>query len=206
MKGRFVGVVVAVWAAAILAGMIALTRYSLSPGTLAAAPASWPAASTVERTTPLPQLVMIAHPRCACTRASLGELAVLMAHCAGRVLATVIFVRPDGVPAGWENTDLLQSARAIPGVTVLTDAGGREAARFGAATSGQVLLYDAAGRLAFCGGITAGRGHAGDNAGREALEALLRGAPARASVPVFGCELFDPHATRRAEVAPTCRN
>jgi hypothetical protein len=52
------------------------------------------------------------------------------------------------------------------------------------------LLYDTAGRLLFSGGITAARGHSGDNAGREAIVALLAGAPTdRTQTPVFGCKL-----------------
>ena len=49
-------------------------------------------------------------------------------------------------------------------------------ARFGSATSGQTLLYDGDGALRFSGGITGSRSHAGDNAGRRSLVALLNGA------------------------------
>ena len=42
-------------------------------------------------------------------------------------------------------------------------------------TSGQVVVYDAKGALLFSGGITAARGHMGDNAGRDRITALLRG-------------------------------
>ena len=57
-----------------------------------------------------------------------------------------------------------RSAAAIPGVTVHVDHDGGEARRFGAETSGFVVLYDAHGELLFAGGITTGRGQAGDNA------------------------------------------
>ena len=65
---------------------------------------------------------------------------------------------------------------------------------FGTFTSGQTLLYDSAGRLLFKGGITAYRGHSGDNEGRSLITALLRGdAPAQiklpVAMPVFGCSL-----------------
>jgi hypothetical protein len=136
---------------------------------------------------------MLAHPRCSCTRASLNELAILMTRAAGRLSATVIFVRPDGTPPGWDDTDLRRTAAAIPGVHVLTDSAGLEASRFGAWTSGQVCYYDAAGRLAFSGGITAGRGHEGDNAGRSSLEARLAGYDSGPRhTAVFGCSLFGP--------------
>jgi hypothetical protein len=75
-------------------------------------------------------------------------------------------------------------------VTVLRDDGGVEAARFGAHTSGAVLLYDAGGKLAFNGGITLARGHAGDSPGAERIAALVSGGvPALAAAPVFGCAL-----------------
>ena len=71
------------------------------------------------------------------------------------------------------------------------DDGGAEARAFGVETSGQTLLYDAAGKLRFNGGITGSRGHAGDNAGRKALVALIgETAPDRNGASVFGCPLF----------------
>ncbi len=74
----------------------------------------------------------------------------------------------------------------------MEDIQGREALRFGAATSGQTLLYDASGRLLFSGGITPARGHAGDNDGSDALLELLSGGSGRHhQTPVFGCSLRD---------------
>jgi hypothetical protein len=134
---------------------------------------------------------MLAHPHCPCTRASLGELARLMAQAQGRVTAYVLFVKPSDFPDGWEKTDLLTSASAIPGVTVVRDDEGVEAGRFRAATSGQTMLYDAGGKLLFSGGITSARGHEGDNAGRAAIVSLLTTDEAgQGGTPVFGCPLF----------------
>src|SRR5262249_49195821 len=154
-------------------------------------PTRWPAGSHIQPATDRPTLVMLAHPRCPCTRASLGELALLMTRCQGLVQASVNFYKPAGEPDAWAQTDLWQSAAAIPGVSVRPDDDGREARCFHSSTSGQVLLYDAAGRLLFSGGITGARGHAGANAGRDALVALLTGGAAeRAPHSVFGCALF----------------
>jgi hypothetical protein len=136
---------------------------------------------------------MLAHPRCACTRASVEELSRLMARLRGRLEARVLFFQPASAPDGWSKTDLWRAAAAIPGVEIRRDAGGVEARRFGAETSGQVLLYDAVGRLLFSGGITALRGHAGDNAGSRAIAALLtRTEPGPAASPVLGCALLGP--------------
>jgi len=80
----------------------------------------------------------------------------------------------------------------------MRDDDGVEAARFGAATSGQVILYDRDGRLLFSGGITASRGHAGDNDGRDAIVSLLGGGRGtRHSSPVFGCSLLEPSSVKR---------
>jgi hypothetical protein len=115
-----------------------------------------------------------------------------MAQCRGLVETHVLFYQPAELPPRWAETEIWRSAAAIPGVTVSHDPGGAEARRFHGATSGQALLYDAAGRLIFNGGITGSRGHAGDNAGRNAITSLLmKGAAERARTPVFGCSLFE---------------
>lgn len=116
-----------------------------------------------------------------------------MTHCQGRLIAQVLFIEPAGTKADWVETDLWRSAAAMPGVTVHRDEAGIEARRFGCETSGQALLYGREGRLMFQGGITSARGHAGDNIGRSAVEALLfQGQARQTQTPVFGCPLFAP--------------
>jgi hypothetical protein len=113
-----------------------------------------------------------------------------MAHVRQKLDAHVFFYRPIHEPSAWVRTDLWRSANSIPGVQVLEDPEGALARRFGASTSGQTLLYNAGGRLVFNGGITAARGHSGDNNGRQAIVALLQGAsPEQNITPVFGCSL-----------------
>jgi hypothetical protein len=135
---------------------------------------------------------MFAHPHCPCTRASLGELEVLLTHFPSQLNSYVVFLKPTGTAANWEKTDLWRKASSIPGVRVYTDDAGIEAHRFQSETSGQTLLYDRGGRLLFQGGITLSRGHAGDNPGRSAIEELLReGHSNQVKTPVFGCSLFE---------------
>jgi hypothetical protein len=82
-------------------------------------------------------------------------------------------------------------------VDVRWDVEGREARRFCARTSGQALLYDERGRLAFQGGITSARGHEGDSVGKSRLAALLSGGEADGRTSdVFGCGLVDPREGR----------
>jgi hypothetical protein len=179
------------WLFVVGAGVRILWGYESTPGVSAAAPDRWPADSRIKLASDRATLVMLAHPRCPCTRASIGELSRLMTQAQGRVTAYVLFVRPPNSSDGWEQTDLLTSAAAIPGVSVVRDDEGVEAGRFHAVTSGQTVLYDAEGRLLFSGGITGGRGHAGDNAGRAAVISLLTtDESAGRETPVFGCPLF----------------
>jgi hypothetical protein len=178
------------WAAAVAFGSAKLLNYEFAPGAAGSPARSWPAGSPLRPDPRAVHLVMFAHPRCPCTRASIAELAEVMAHARGSATASVLFYRPRQFPAGWERTDLWRSAAAIPGVTVLADPDGREAERFGARTSGHVLVYDSAGRLVFSGGITGSRGHEGDNDGSDSvLRLLTHGAAARRHTLVFGCPI-----------------
>ena len=113
-----------------------------------------------------------------------------MAHAQGRARVYVLLSRPSDTEPGSERTDLWHAAAEIPGVEVLSDDHDVQSAAFGAAVSGQTLLYDPQGHLMFSGGITAARGHSGDNAGSSAVLARLTGAvPAVTTTPVFGCFL-----------------
>jgi hypothetical protein len=138
-----------------------------------------------------PNLVMFVHPQCPCTSASIEELNRILARWRNSVSAQVWFFKPAGFPSEWTQSSLWRSATAIPGVTAHEDADGAQARLFGAETSGYVVFYDARGRLEFRGGITAGRGHAGDNAGEDAIVSLLAGHDAGLrQTPVYGCSLL----------------
>ena len=179
------------WLACAVGGLFVVWAYENGPGVPGTAGADWPANTSLRRATDRPTLVLLAHPQCTCTRATLGELAEALARTRSLPRTYVVFLKPSSMPDGWEQTDLWKIAAALPNATVVADADGREAERFGAATSGQTLLYDARGSLLFSGGITGARAHAGDNAGRSAIVALLNRQPIHASTTsVFGCSLF----------------
>ena len=191
-----VALVVCAWLVAAGIGSAMLLRYENAPGPERGAPGHWPAESRIAHGGGMPTLLIFIHPECPCSRASLGELARLLAQCPGRARACVLMLDVDGLPQDAADTPLWRDAEAIPGVTVLRDTGGAEARAFRGATSGRTLLYGASGGLLFAGGITASRGHAGDNAGRSSLRALLRGeVPEQTATPVFGCPLFTPCPT-----------
>ncbi|HEV8702951.1 MAG TPA: hypothetical protein VGV60_16900 [Candidatus Polarisedimenticolia bacterium] len=181
------------WLLVVGAGMAGLWAYARSPGAAGSAPSTWPAGSSIHPESDRATLVMLVHPHCPCTRASIHELDRLMARTQGLFLAHVLFLLPAGVEGDWTQTDLWRTAAAIPGVEVAIDANGRESALFGAVTSGLTLLYSPYGRLLFEGGITQARGHEGDNPGADAIASLLRGDPTgQHRAPVFGCSLKNP--------------
>jgi hypothetical protein len=188
----------AVWGAAVCLGTGILIDYENSSGAAANAPLLWPEASRIPRTAGRPHLIMFVHPRCPCSRASIGELALIMARGQEHLTANVLFSKPARFDEPWAKSDLWRRAAAISGVVPMLDEYGAEAQQFAAATSGHVVLYDGAGRLHFSGGITISRGHSGDNAGRSAVVALLNrgeaGGPSGSrpiKSSVFGCPLFD---------------
>ena len=182
------------WLGCAVSGMWVVWAYENRPGVAGASPDRWPASAGLVRATDRPTLVFLAHPQCSCTRASLAELAEVLARAESHPKTYVLFLKPAEFPAGWEQTELWRTASALPNVTVVRDDDGVEARHFGAVTSGQTVLYDAAGLRVFSGGITGSRGHAGDNTGRASLVSLLNQRPATASITsVFGCPLFASH-------------
>jgi hypothetical protein len=180
------------WGGAISSGMLGLVRYQMTPAPRQGdAPRDWPTGTgDIAREPGRFTLVMTLHPRCPCSRASLGELTQLLARAEGQIDAHVLFVKPRGAPPGWCDGDLWEQAEAIPGVHVAIDDDARDSTIFQATTSGQVIVYDAAGAIRFSGGITGGRGHAGDNSGLSAVLGLIRdGQTGVTNTPVYGCAL-----------------
>ena len=193
-KQAIIVAAVALWLPAVGYGLNVMWSYATTPGHPAEPPRFWPAGAPVTPQEGHATLLMFAHPQCECTRASLGELAILMAHAKGHLDADIFFYLPPGEDGAWARTDLWRSASEIPGVHAFEDRDAETARHFGVFTSGQTLLYGSDGLLLFKGGITAFRGHSGDNAGRSAITALLQGAvPPASHLPVvtrvFGCSL-----------------
>lgn len=181
-----------VWLALLGTGIAFSMRYDYTPGAAGVSHVDWPAESQLQRAAGEPTLVMLVHPKCPCTEASLDELVTLLGEHPGPVKTHVVFFKPEHAGDDWMVTDTWKQASAIRGVTVSVDQSGAEARHFGGETSGDVYFYDAAGHLAFHGGITRGRGEDGDNAGFRAVSALLAGSTtASSSSPVFGCSLHD---------------
>ncbi|CAN5294281.1 hypothetical protein BH11PLA2_BH11PLA2_28660 [soil metagenome] len=181
---------VAAWLAAIMIGIASWENYASTPGadsqTLgndALINQGW-------------QLTLYVHPHCFCASASLDEFLRILELSTEHIEARVIFVCPEGVPSGWEKSELWHRVEALGNINRECDCSGENAHRVGAATSGLVVLSDHTGAVVFRGGITRARGRVGESLGRRAILALLAGeVPEVQSAPVYGCPLFDEFQT-----------
>ncbi|MGE0268948.1 MAG: hypothetical protein AB7S78_10900 [Candidatus Omnitrophota bacterium] len=177
-----------IWLSAVCTGMASLYNYVNEPSEPGIVVRQRPA--SIQADEQIFQLVMTAHPHCPCTRASISELDRLMAQTQGKLKARVFFQKPEGFSENWVKADLWKTAERIPGVEVVIDEDGNQSRSLGATTSGQAFLFDPAGKLVFHGGITAARGHEGDNLGHSTIVALVSGEkPDVGQTPAFGCLL-----------------
>jgi hypothetical protein len=187
--------VITAWIAVVAVGTWRMMSYELTPAPPAQAVQRWPDATQLVMDSSRQTLLVFLHPECPCSRATLAELDRLLTPRRDKVGVELVFVRPAGLEAGCERTDLWATAQRISGAKVICDPEGVEARRFGARTSGETMLFTEAGRLLYDGGITGSRGHEGDNPGRDTLAALIDGGgDAFHHAPVFGCALFDEYS------------
>ena len=182
------------WLVACLIASYVAMGYEFRPGRLGPQPSSWPSGSTLTRSTEHPTVMAFLHPRCVCTRATVKQLVRTITAYPGAKLVVSVFVPPAPADShGWIDGEYAQTIRAaLPSAHLVPDRGGREARRFGALTSGTILVYDTGGREIFRGGITNRRGGEEDNPGLRQFAQLLRGEPRLAHAgtsPVFGCPL-----------------
>lgn len=183
------------WAGTIAMAFEAIRRFESTPGLPASAPRAWPAATIVPRTPGTWSLVMLVHPHCSCSRASVQELAEIVEKAPRSVQTTVLVYRPREMAAGWERTNVYDAATRVRRARVLIDDDGAEARNFGGFTSGQTFLYDGDGRLRFAGGVTSLRGHAGLNRGRVDVIRIASQRSGDGSHPVFGCAITTTSTT-----------
>jgi hypothetical protein len=175
-----------IWTATVGAAFRAIRRFETTPGQAAIAPVSWPSASSIQRNPREWSLVMLVHPHCSCSRASVQELQAVIEK-TPLLRSHVLVYRPDGAAEDWLKTEVVETATRLRRTRVMIDDEGREAERFGGFTSGQTFLYDPDGRLRFEGGITSLRGHAGINRGRTDIIQIVSSGSGRGAHPVFGC-------------------
>ena len=159
----------------LVSGYLVWMLYECAPGQAARPPAHYPEQGG------LPRLLLFLHPRCPCSRATVNELAHLRPSIQLEVVLTQ--VPEDGV--------ISQLHTSFPQAELVSDPEGHRRELYQSWTSGQLIGYDAQGRLGFCGGITASRGQSGPSLGQARLLAWLQGQGPQEAV-VFGCPLVHP--------------
>lgn len=185
-----VGMLVVGWLMASGVGLGMFWQYKTTGQEPDGSAVRWPEQTELPLASDRPTLVMFAHPLCPCTMASLHELTRLLPSCAVPPRITFVIYQPASAGPEWQTSPFVEAARALPGAEIVWDHEGNLAKQFAAGTSGQVQLYDPAGRCLFNGGITSARGHAGENAASRALLSVLQGKElALIKSPVYGCEL-----------------
>jgi hypothetical protein len=182
-----------IWGLVVGCGILLLEGYAARPGDTGSPPIGWPADSPIPRDADGSTLLIFLHSQCPCSRASVEELGYILSRCGRRVSSHALLLSPTHVPGGWSRSAIEQDLTALPDVHTWPDRAGAEARRFRVETSGHVVLYDAKGRLTYSGGITAARGHGGDNDGRaEVIDRILGKAGNQPGSPIFGCPLLTP--------------
>ena len=200
-KTLWLPVAIVTWAAAVAIGWRLILDYEFKPESpnLAVATSWWPADTNLVTAPNRPTILFFVHPKCPCTRASLSELERIWVLREAMTISPpqliVVATVPSNATSDWLTSRTLERANKLSDSKLVIDTEGREAQRFGAMTSGTVMWFDDVGRRLFAGGITAGRGHEGDNAGRKSIEDLLRGSTRLVvSMPALGCKLCLPEA------------
>ena len=192
MRRRLTTAVIAIaallWTATVAAMYRAVRKFESTPGRAAIARTDWPANSTIHRDSDW-TLVMLVHPHCSCSRASVEELQRIIDKTPATMRSIILVYRPKEFAPGWEKTDVVNAAQHLARAKVILDEDGREAKLFGGFTSGQTFLYDDHGALRFSGGITMLRGHAGSNRGSADVIDIVRSRMASSAHPVFGCAI-----------------
>ncbi|MBL8787996.1 MAG: RedB protein [Deltaproteobacteria bacterium] len=192
--GRGAWWVFAAWLAFLGGGFALLASYSTTAGARGTTPTEWPQESALPHDPGAPAIVLFLHPRCPCSRATLTELEEILAKTQERrPEVVVVFAAPREVGPAFVEGELWSRVRAMPGVRPWVDVGEVEAHRFGAETSGHLVVYGPDLALRFSGGITPTRGHVGPNPGERAVVAALDASDGGAvAASVFGCPLDGP--------------
>ncbi|WP_158265638.1 hypothetical protein [Blastopirellula marina] len=191
MSRSILPVIVAVWIGLVGIGFVAMLIYQHKPGQSSETAAHWPTTTHLPLDPARCNLLVFLHPRCACSLASLNELARIQARCQDRLAIQILMYHPAGADADWFDSPIVDLAKQIPGAKRVLDQDGLEATRFGATTSGQVILFAPNGERVFTGGITHSRAHEGDNLGRQTVENYVcRGEISVDHTKPFGCPLL----------------
>lgn len=181
LRGLVVAALLTGWVLALGFGWHSALVYETTPG---------PAAHTIytERSEQAPfTCVVVAHPLCPCTRATLRGLRAAIGAHPGQFACRIVFAGP--MPA--DKPENLTLAEAIPGAKIETMTAKAALGKYDAKISGQTFVFDRQGRSVFSGGITASRGHEDPDFAIELFDQIQKGQGRTRAYPVFGCALGD---------------
>jgi hypothetical protein len=137
-----------------------------------------------------PTLIVVLHPQCPCSQATVSVLAELVEHCGQRLAVIVMLNRPKNADARWTENPLVDRLKQLEAVRLIPDDGGRVSQALGATTSGHAVLFATDGAVMFAGGLTPGRGAVGETSGQRAILGVVKGTAITPSEsPTFGCPL-----------------
>ena len=191
LKTCLLVLITSLWIGLSVYGVKRLLDYSSEAGVNGVIPIEWPSQSKIERQKNVPILIMFVHPKCPCTRASLAELKKILAVSKSNLIVTVVFSKAAFSATDWEKDFLWESVKHIEEIQTYVDLENHEAKMFGINTSGQTVLYDENGHLIFHGGITASRGHEGDNLGQiTIINYLKNGSLNCTTTKAYGCLIY----------------
>ena len=180
------------WIVLIIGGTLAITAYSNTPGVRPETVACWPETSTLTRSEDSPTVVLFLHPKCPCSVSTLREMERALSGNSDQVEVQIGLFCPPNEPDEWTKTSLSKFAEHLKPGSTFIDRSAVEARRFGVLTSGHVLVFSASGKILFSGGVTAAKGHDGENRGGLALRSLCRGDDLPLiEQPVFGCPIIE---------------
>jgi hypothetical protein len=177
------------WLASLLLGFVALGAHGATGAGLPRGAAALPH-PLVAYSRPLALYVL--HPECPCAQADVEELERLVEEGPAETRWVALFVQPTEAAPGGLTAARLGNLRPFE---LRADVDGRIARALGAERSGALYVFRGDGTLAFAGGLTEARGHAGPGRARQlVLGALDASAPRTAPtiLPVRGCSLPFP--------------
>ena len=189
IASRLAIIACSLWCAALVSGFALVHAQMSTPGDARPAPSAWPEDTSLSLDSDAPTILLFAHPRCPCTRATIRQLATTPPDV--RDSLTLVLSGPR--LRTYENQPLATLANELLEAEIALDPTGAEARRFGAHTSGHIVVYSPSGQLLFSGGITPGRGHEGPTDALTAFTRALRDAEASTHPSlVYGCPIFSP--------------
>lgn len=189
------------WLILVGAGFISLAVYQHGEGEIAERESTWVESGLIQHDANQCQLLVFLHPRCACSLATLNELARIQSRCKDRLSIQVVIYHPSSAEADWLQSPNVKLIKQIPNVRWTLDLDGSLAQQFGVRTSGHAMLFSPKGDVVFSGGITPARAHEGDNLGKQAIERYVcLGEKSVEESNVYGCPIFGISAPEKVTV------